>query len=385
MKVLLLGSGGREHALAWKLVQSPKLGKLYVAPGNAGTAQLAENVSLAVTDFRAIGDFIQDKQIDLLVVGPEDPLVEGIRDFLEADSRFGGLMIVGPGKDGAILEGSKDFAKQFMIRHGIPTAGYMTVTPDRVKEGQQFLATLRPPYVLKADGLAAGKGVLILPELEEAQRELEEMLGGFLGELSVNRYLYEDPILTAGYRPYTSGDPMRSIAWKQSVRGQGLMVKKWDYTTEPRAVVLVHADTKDYDHPEPAELCYSMARTICRRLEEKAVSYRFAANAAFDLLLNAALSGEEWRKPLETPQGYGPEHYRRVLEILGRATGQTALSCARFCAEYYHPQEQVGCIVVTTEPEEAVRAAVQPLPGIPLVVLTPEMAAETAQTGEAGA
>lgn len=213
-----------------------------------------------------------------------------------------------------------------------------------------------------------------------------QVIGGdFLGELSVNRYLYEDPILTAGYRPYTSGDPMRSIAWKQSVRGQGLMVKKWDYTTEPRAVVLVHADTKDYDHPEPAELCYSMARTICRRLEEKAVSYRFAANAAFDLLLNAALSGEEWRKPLETPQGYGPEHYRRVLEILGRATGQTALSCARFCAEYYHPQEQVGCIVVTTEPEEAVRAAVRPLPGIPLLVLTPEMAVETAQTGEAGA
>ena len=211
------------------------------------------------------------------------------------------------------------------------------------------------------------------------------MLGGFLGELSVNRYLYEDPILTAGYRPYTSGDPMRSIAWKQSVRGQGLMVKKWDYTTEPRAVVLVHADTKDYDHPEPAELCYSMARTICRRLEEKAVSYRFAANAAFDLLLNAALSGEEWRKPLETPQGYGPEHYRKVLEILGRATGQTSLSCARFCAEYYHPQEQVSCIVVTTEPEEAVRAAVRPLPGIPLLVLTPEMAVETVQTGEAGA
>lgn len=226
---------------------------------------------------------------------------------------------------------------------------------------------------------------LIVPPRECALPELEEMLGGFLGELSVNRYLYEDPILTAGYRPYTSGDPMRSIAWKQSVRGQGLMVKKWDYTTEPRAVVLVHADTKDYDHPEPAELCYSMARTVCRRLEEKAVSYRFAANAAFDLLLNAALSGEEWRKPLETPQGYGPEHYRRVLEILGRATGQTSLSCARFCAEYYHPQEQVGCIVVTTEPEEAVRAAVRPLPGIPLLVLTPEMAVETAQTGEVGA
>lgn len=133
----------------------------------------------------------------------------------------------------------------------------------------------------------------------------------------------------------------------------------------------------------PEETAY--VRTVCRRLEEKAVSYRFAANAAFDLLLNAALSGEEWRKPLETPQGYGPEHYRKVLEILSRATGQTALSCARFCAEYYHPQEQVGCIVVTTEPEEAVRAAVRPLPGIPLLVLTPEMAVETAQTGEAGA
>lgn len=191
MKVLLLGSGGREHALAWKIAQSPKLEKLYVAPGNAGTAQLAENVGLAVTDFKAIGDFILDKQIDLLVVGPEDPLVEGIRDFLEADSRFKGLMIVGPGKDGAILEGSKDFAKQFMKRHGIPTASYMTVTPENVAEGQRFLSTLRPPYVLKADGLAAGKGVLILHDLEEARRELEEMLGGKFGKAS-NRVVIEE-------------------------------------------------------------------------------------------------------------------------------------------------------------------------------------------------
>lgn len=184
MKVLLLGSGGREHALAWKIVQSPKLGKLYVAPGNAGTAQLAENVSLAVTDFRAIGDFIQDKQIDLLVVGPEDPLVEGIRDFLEADSRFGGLMIVGPGKDGAILEGSKDFAKQFMIRHNIPTARYKSFTIDQLNDAYSFLDELEAPYVLKADGLAAGKGVLIINDLSEAKRELKEMLGGMFGDAS---------------------------------------------------------------------------------------------------------------------------------------------------------------------------------------------------------
>ncbi|MDE5611952.1 MAG: phosphoribosylamine--glycine ligase, partial [Odoribacter sp.] len=184
MRALLLGSGGREHALAWKMVQSPELDKLYVAPGNAGTAGIAENVNMAVTDFEAIATFIAEKDIRLLVVGPEDPLVEGIRDFLQGDSRFRDLMIVGPGKDGAILEGSKDFAKQFMMRHGIPTAAYMTVTPENVAEGQRFLTTLQPPYVLKADGLAAGKGVLILPDLQEAQQELENMLGGKFGKAS---------------------------------------------------------------------------------------------------------------------------------------------------------------------------------------------------------
>ena len=184
MKVLLLGSGGREHALAWKMVQSPELEKLYVAPGNAGTAGIAENVNIPVTNFEAIAGFIAEKDIEMLVVGPEDPLVEGIRDFLQRDSRFGELMIVGPGKDGAILEGSKDFAKQFMKRHGIPTAAYMTVTPENVAEGQRFLTTLQPPYVLKADGLAAGKGVLILHDLKEAQQELENMLGGKFGKAS---------------------------------------------------------------------------------------------------------------------------------------------------------------------------------------------------------
>ena len=184
MKVLLLGSGGREHALAWKMAQSPKLEKLYVAPGNAGTAQIAENVPIAVTDFEAIADFVAVEGIHLVVVGPEDPLVGGLRDFLQNDSRLGGLMIVGPGKDGAILEGSKDFAKHFMQRYHIPTAGYLTVTADNIAEGRQFLANLKPPYVLKADGLAAGKGVLILNDLEEAQRELQEMLEGKFGKAS---------------------------------------------------------------------------------------------------------------------------------------------------------------------------------------------------------
>ena len=181
MKVLLLGSGGREHALAWKINQSERLTKLYVAPGNAGTAEIAENVNIKVTDFEALANFVENNAIDMLVVGPEDPLVEGIRDYFEADARFARLMIVGPGKAGAILEGSKDFAKEFMFRHHIPTAGYLTVTKDNLEKGFAFLETLKPPYVLKADGLAAGKGVLILDNLEEAKRELELMLGGKFG------------------------------------------------------------------------------------------------------------------------------------------------------------------------------------------------------------
>ena len=182
MKVLLLGSGGREHELAWKINQSERLTKLYVAPGNAGTAEIAENVNIKVTDFEALANFVENNAIDMLVVGPEDPLVEGIRDYFEADARFARLMIVGPGKAGAILEGSKDFAKEFMFRHHIPTAGYLTVTKDNLEKGFAFLETLKPPYVLKADGLAAGKGVLILDNLEEAKRELELMLGGKFGK-----------------------------------------------------------------------------------------------------------------------------------------------------------------------------------------------------------
>lgn len=182
MKVLLLGSGGREHALAWKISESKRLTKLYVAPGNAGTAEIAENVNIKVTDFGALATFIENTGIEMLVVGPEDPLVEGIRDYFEADARFTHLMIVGPGKAGAILEGSKDFAKEFMNRHAIPTAGYLTVTKENIEEGIDFLKALQPPYVLKADGLAAGKGVLILNDLEEAKSELRLMLDGKFGK-----------------------------------------------------------------------------------------------------------------------------------------------------------------------------------------------------------
>lgn len=170
--------------MAWKMLQSPELEKLYVAPGNAGTARIAENVNIGVTDFPAIADFIAAKGVEMVVVGPEDPLVEGVRDYLEADGRFKGLKIIGPGKAGAVLEGSKDFAKEFMQRHRIPTAAYRTVTPEQAEEGKAFLRTLKPPYVLKADGLAAGKGVLILNSLDEAEKELEEMLGGKFGRAS---------------------------------------------------------------------------------------------------------------------------------------------------------------------------------------------------------
>lgn len=191
MKVLLLGSGGREHALAWKINESERLTTLYVAPGNAGTAEIAENVNIKVTDFEALATFVENNGIEMLVVGPEDPLVEGIRDYFEADARFAHLMLVGPGKAGAILEGSKDFAKEFMVRHHIPTAGYLTVTKENIEDGIDFLKTLKPPYVLKADGLAAGKGVLILNDIEEAKSELRLMLGGKFGKAG-NRVVIEE-------------------------------------------------------------------------------------------------------------------------------------------------------------------------------------------------
>ena len=191
MKILLLGSGGREHALAWKIAQSPKVEKLFVAPGNAGTAEVAENVPIPAKNFDSIADFVLEKNVDMVVVGPEDPLVGGIADFFRSRADLSRIPVIGPSAAGAQLEGSKDFAKQFMQRHGIPTAAYATFNGTQVEEGCRFLASLQPPYVLKADGLCAGKGVLILPSLEEAQTELRSMLGGKFGNASARVVIEE--------------------------------------------------------------------------------------------------------------------------------------------------------------------------------------------------
>ena len=184
MKILLLGSGGREHALAWKIAQSKKVDQLYIAPGNAGTGSVGENVPLKADDFEGIRQFVLSKGVDMVVVGPEDPLVKGVYDFFKNDNQLKDIPVIGPSKQGAVLEESKDFAKAFMQRHGIPTAAYRTFTGETLEEGLKFLETLKAPYVLKADGLCAGKGVLILPTLEEARKELKEMLGGMFGTAS---------------------------------------------------------------------------------------------------------------------------------------------------------------------------------------------------------
>ena len=191
MNILLLGSGGREHALAWKIAQSKKVNRLYIAPGNAGTSNVGQNVPLKADDFNGIKQFVLDNGIDMVVVGPEDPLVKGVYDFFKNDSQLKGIPVIGPSKQGAVLEGSKDFAKGFMQRHGIPTAAYRTFTGDTLEEGLRFLETLKAPYVLKADGLCAGKGVLILPTLDEARKELKEMLGGMFGTASASVVIEE--------------------------------------------------------------------------------------------------------------------------------------------------------------------------------------------------
>lgn len=191
MKILLLGSGGREHALAWKIAQSARVEKLYIAPGNAGTNAAGENVDMKATDFPALKAFALEKGIDMIVVGPEDPLVQGIFDYFKADAATAHIAVVGPTAKGAMLEGSKEFAKEFMARHNIPTARYKSVTSATLQEGLDFLETLEAPYVLKADGLCAGKGVLILPTLEEAKSELKEMLGGMFGDASATVVIEE--------------------------------------------------------------------------------------------------------------------------------------------------------------------------------------------------
>jgi phosphoribosylamine---glycine ligase len=184
MNILLLGSGGREHALAWKMAQSPDITKLYIAPGNAGTAEVGENVNIRADDFENLGRFSIEKSIDMIVVGPEDPLVKGIVDFFKSEPSLKNIPVIGPSSKGAMLEGSKEFAKEFMLRHKIPTANYYSVTKDNLEEGISFLKRMKSPYVLKADGLAAGKGVLILDTLSEARSELVNMIEGKFGQAS---------------------------------------------------------------------------------------------------------------------------------------------------------------------------------------------------------
>lgn len=191
MNILLLGSGGREHALAWKIAQSAKCSKLFIAPGNAGTEAVGENAAIAVDDFDNLKNFAVEKKVDMIVVGPEDPLVKGVYDIFKEDERTACIPVIGPSKAGAVLEGSKDFAKSFMKRHHIPTAAYETFDGKTIEEGMKFLETLKAPYVLKADGLAAGKGVLIVPTLEEAKKELRGMLGGMFGNASAKVVIEE--------------------------------------------------------------------------------------------------------------------------------------------------------------------------------------------------
>ncbi len=191
MNILLLGSGGREHALAWKIAQSKKVDTLFIAPGNAGTANVGKNVNIKADDFEAIGKFAIENNVKMVVVGPEDPLVKGIYDYFKDNKELCGITVIGPSKFGAQMEGSKDFAKQFMMRHNIPTAKYLSVNSSNLEEGKAFLKSMKAPYVLKADGLAAGKGVLIIDNLDEALKELDEMLGGKFGASSATVVLEE--------------------------------------------------------------------------------------------------------------------------------------------------------------------------------------------------
>ncbi len=191
MNILLLGSGGREHALAWKIAQSPRVEKLYIAPGNAGTSQVGENVAISVCDFDKIAEFVLANNVSMVVVGPEDPLVKGIYDYFANDERLSGIAVIGPTRNAAELEGSKSFAKEFMQRHSIPTAAYRSFDGTQLEEAYSFLETLKAPYVLKADGLCAGKGVLILPTLEEAKAQLKEMFSGMFGNASATVVIEE--------------------------------------------------------------------------------------------------------------------------------------------------------------------------------------------------